>query len=120
MTVGVPYTPRYWKLLNYFRAVSMTVGLPYTPRYWELFRKRTQLPVWEYKEKFIDIMNKNQVMVLVGETGSGKTTQVSGISGEQSHSLLFTAKFPELLKLRFLSPELYFSHLVLIIFCFKS
>ena len=52
------------------------VGLPYTPRYWELFRKRSQLPVWEYKDKFIDTMNKNQVMVLVGETGSGKTTQV--------------------------------------------
>ncbi len=53
-------------------------GLPYTPRHQELWKKRTQLPVWEYKDKFLDILNKNQVMVLVGETGSGKTTQVRG------------------------------------------
>ena len=32
--------------------------------------------MWEYKEKFIDTLNKNQVLVLVGETGSGKTTQI--------------------------------------------
>lgn len=51
-------------------------GLPFTPKYWELYRKRTNLPVWEYKEKFIDTLNKNQVLVLVGETGSGKTTQI--------------------------------------------
>jgi len=51
-------------------------GLPYTPRYQMLFAKRSQLPVWEYKEKFLEIMNKNQIMVLVGETGSGKTTQI--------------------------------------------
>lgn len=51
-------------------------GLPFTPHYYELLRKRTQLPVWEYKEKFIDIVNKHQTLVLVGETGSGKTTQI--------------------------------------------
>ena len=56
---------------NYF------AGLPFTPKYWELYRKRTTLPVWEYKDKFIDTLNKNQCLVLVGETGSGKTTQVS-------------------------------------------
>ena len=56
--------------------VSFFSGLPFTPRYHELFKKRINLPVWEYKEKFIDILNKNQIMVLVGETGSGKTTQV--------------------------------------------
>ena len=52
-------------------------GLPFSPKYWELYRKRTGLPVWEYKDKFIDTLNKNQGLVLVGETGSGKTTQVS-------------------------------------------
>jgi pre-mRNA-splicing factor ATP-dependent RNA helicase DHX15/PRP43 len=51
-------------------------GLPFTPRYWELYRKRTALPVWEYKDRFIDTLNKNQCLVLVGETGSGKTTQI--------------------------------------------
>ena len=52
------------------------LGLPYTPRYHNLLQKRIQLPVWEYREKFIEIVNANQFLVLVGETGSGKTTQI--------------------------------------------
>ena len=51
-------------------------GLPYTPRYFELFKKRIQLPVWEYQEKFLDLLSKHQTICLVGETGSGKTTQI--------------------------------------------
>jgi len=34
------------------------------------------LPVWEYKEKFMQLLRDNQTIVLVGETGSGKTTQI--------------------------------------------
>ena len=51
-------------------------GLPFTPRYHQLLQKRIQLPVWEYRDKFIEVLNGSQFMVLVGETGSGKTTQV--------------------------------------------
>lgn len=51
-------------------------GLPYTPRYYQLFRKRIGLPVFEYKDKFLELMDKYQSIVLVGETGSGKTTQI--------------------------------------------
>ncbi|XP_053203203.1 putative pre-mRNA-splicing factor ATP-dependent RNA helicase PRP1 isoform X2 [Panonychus citri] len=50
--------------------------LPYSQKYYEIFRKRIQLPVWEYKQKFFDLLDKNQILVLVGETGSGKTTQI--------------------------------------------
>ena len=53
-----------------------STGLPYTPRYFELFRKRIQLPVWEYQDKFLEILSKHQCICLVGETGSGKTTQI--------------------------------------------
>ena len=52
-------------------------GLPFSPRYFELFRKRVQLPVWEYQEKFLDLLARHQTICLVGETGSGKTTQAS-------------------------------------------
>ena len=52
------------------------LGLPFTPHYHTLLKKRTTLPVWEYKEKFIETINTHQTLVLVGETGSGKTTQV--------------------------------------------
>jgi len=51
-------------------------GLPYTPRYFELFRKRIGLPVWEYQDKFLELLSKHQSICLVGETGSGKTTQI--------------------------------------------
>ncbi|CAF4506891.1 unnamed protein product, partial [Rotaria sp. Silwood2] len=48
----------------------------YSHQYYELYKKRRQLPVWEYKEAFMSILHKNQVTVLVSETGSGKTTQI--------------------------------------------
>lgn len=40
-------------------------GTPFTPRYWELWRKRTQLPVWDYREKFMEILNNHQTLTLV-------------------------------------------------------
>ncbi len=54
----------------------MFKGHQYTQKYYEIFRKRIQLPVWEYKEQFFKVLTDNQVTVLVGETGSGKTTQI--------------------------------------------
>jgi len=51
-------------------------GMVYTPRFMELLKKRKGLPVWEYKDKFMDLLQKHQCIVLVGETGSGKTTQI--------------------------------------------
>ena len=45
-------------------------------RYYEIYRKRIGLPVWEYRDKFFDLLANNQTIVLVGETGSGKTTQI--------------------------------------------
>ncbi|XP_065828061.1 putative pre-mRNA-splicing factor ATP-dependent RNA helicase PRP1 isoform X2 [Oscarella lobularis] len=49
---------------------------PYSHRFYEILGKRTKLPVWEHREQFMLSMAKNQTMVLVGETGSGKTTQI--------------------------------------------
>ncbi|KAI3413612.1 Pre-mRNA-splicing factor ATP-dependent RNA helicase ddx-15 [Globodera pallida] len=51
-------------------------GRPYSQRFWDLLKKRMGLPVWEYREKFLDLLNKTQCITLVGETGSGKTTQI--------------------------------------------
>lgn len=38
--------------------------------------KRKTLPVYEYRQIFLDAVKEHQVMVVVGETGSGKTTQL--------------------------------------------
>eukprot|EP01119_Soliformovum_irregulare_P005784 TRINITY_DN1752_c0_g2_i1.p1 TRINITY_DN1752_c0_g2~~TRINITY_DN1752_c0_g2_i1.p1 ORF type:complete len:419 (-),score=110.75 TRINITY_DN1752_c0_g2_i1:916-2172(-) len=51
-------------------------GKPYSNRYFEILEKRKQLPVWEQKDDFLRLVRNNQVIVLVGETGSGKTTQI--------------------------------------------
>lgn len=48
----------------------------YSRKYFELLEKRKQLPVYEYKEKFWDMLDNHNTIVLVGETGSGKTTQI--------------------------------------------
>jgi pre-mRNA-splicing factor ATP-dependent RNA helicase DHX15/PRP43 len=48
----------------------------YSQQYFDLLKSRRQLPVWEYKDVFMTSLEKNQVTVLVGETGSGKTTQI--------------------------------------------
>jgi HrpA-like RNA helicase len=37
---------------------------------------RKKLPAHDAKEKLVSLMSKNQVIILVGETGSGKTTQI--------------------------------------------
>ncbi|CAL2036262.1 unnamed protein product [Caenorhabditis brenneri] len=49
---------------------------PFSNRYWTIWEKRSGLPVWEYKEKFMELLRNNQCITLVGETGSGKTTQI--------------------------------------------
>ncbi|KAJ8748660.1 hypothetical protein K2173_008105 [Erythroxylum novogranatense] len=51
-------------------------GRAYSQRYYEILQKRTTLPVWLQKDEFLEVLRKNQVIVLVGETGSGKTTQI--------------------------------------------
>eukprot|EP00731_Ephydatia_muelleri_P034453 Em0060g11a len=39
-------------------------------------RSGKSLPVWDYYNDFMDLVKKKQCVVLVGETGSGKTTQI--------------------------------------------
>ncbi|KAF7120576.1 hypothetical protein RHSIM_Rhsim13G0002600 [Rhododendron simsii] len=51
-------------------------GRPYSQRYYEILEKRRTLPVWHQKEEFFQALKANQTLILVGETGSGKTTQI--------------------------------------------
>ncbi|XP_068136975.1 ATP-dependent DNA/RNA helicase DHX36 [Hyperolius riggenbachi] len=47
------------------------------PRYLEMQRFREQLPSYRMKEEIIKVINASQVTVISGETGCGKTTQVT-------------------------------------------
>ncbi|KRX23137.1 putative pre-mRNA-splicing factor ATP-dependent RNA helicase DHX15 [Trichinella nelsoni] len=51
-------------------------GLPNSENYFQLLEKRKHLPIFEYHDKFMEMLRQNQILVLVGETGSGKTTQI--------------------------------------------
>ncbi|KAM7502545.1 hypothetical protein LguiB_001449 [Lonicera macranthoides] len=51
-------------------------GRPYSQRYYEILEVRKNLPVWHQKEEFLKVLKQNQTLILVGETGSGKTTQI--------------------------------------------
>jgi HrpA-like RNA helicase len=43
--------------------------------------RQKKLPVYDKMQEFLDVFQKNQVMVLVGPTGSGKTTQIPQFVG---------------------------------------
>lgn len=39
-------------------------------------KKRSDLPITAYREEILEIMKHNQVLIISGETGCGKSTQV--------------------------------------------
>lgn len=55
--------------------VNPLTMLPYSARYYEILDQRKKLPAWDARKNFIKLVKRNQCLVLVGETGSGKTTQ---------------------------------------------
>jgi pre-mRNA-splicing factor ATP-dependent RNA helicase DHX15/PRP43 len=57
-------------------ALNPYTGSAYTRNYYSLLEHRMNLPSWEYREKFMELLDANQCITLVGETGSGKTTQI--------------------------------------------
>lgn len=51
-------------------------GVSYSQRYKKLFEQRSQLPAFKSKKKFLDLLSKDDIVIVKGETGSGKTTQI--------------------------------------------
>ncbi len=51
-------------------------GTPYSKRYFDILGVRKQLPVWQFLDKLEKEVASHQVVIIEGETGSGKTTQV--------------------------------------------
>ncbi|OLN86335.1 ATP-dependent RNA helicase DHX29 [Colletotrichum chlorophyti] len=47
-----------------------------TPRYHTMLQSRMQLPMWNFKQQVTDAVEREQVVIICGETGCGKSTQV--------------------------------------------
>ncbi|CAA7263822.1 unnamed protein product [Cyclocybe aegerita] len=49
---------------------------PHSAQYKKILAARRKLPVFTQMDEFLKIFSENQIIVMVGETGSGKTTQI--------------------------------------------
>ncbi|KAJ7119817.1 P-loop containing nucleoside triphosphate hydrolase protein [Mycena epipterygia] len=49
---------------------------PHTAQYKKILEARKKLPVYAQMDDFFKVFTDNQIIVMVGETGSGKTTQI--------------------------------------------
>ncbi|TFK79631.1 P-loop containing nucleoside triphosphate hydrolase protein [Polyporus arcularius HHB13444] len=49
---------------------------PHSPQYKKILEARKKLPVFGQMDEFLKMFTENQIIVMVGETGSGKTTQI--------------------------------------------
>ncbi|KAL0941156.1 pre-mRNA splicing factor ATP-dependent RNA helicase prp43 [Colletotrichum truncatum] len=51
-------------------------GRPHSQKYFQILQSRRDLPVHKQRQEFLDKYHSTQILVFVGETGSGKTTQI--------------------------------------------
>ena len=63
------------------------VELPLT-KFEKIKAGRKKLPVFPYREEFLAAVKEHQILILVGETGSGKTTQIPQYLHEVGYSEL--------------------------------
>jgi pre-mRNA-splicing factor ATP-dependent RNA helicase DHX15/PRP43 len=57
-------------------SINPWTGIPYSDRYKSILETRLKLPVYQFKDKLLKAVEENQIVVVEGETGSGKTTQI--------------------------------------------
>jgi pre-mRNA-splicing factor ATP-dependent RNA helicase DHX15/PRP43 len=57
-------------------SINPYTGYVYSQRYYDILSKRKQLPVYEFKAELLQNIKEHQSIVVEGETGSGKTTQI--------------------------------------------
>ena len=56
--------------------INKFTGQIYSDDYYKLLKKRMNLPVWSSRKQILELVEKNRIVIIQGETGSGKTTQI--------------------------------------------
>lgn len=51
-------------------------SLPQFEKLLKVQRDRESLPIWQYKDRIVEAIRDNQVVIVAGDTGCGKSTQV--------------------------------------------
>eukprot|EP00397_Hematodinium_sp_SG-2012_P017003 GEMP01017366.1.p1 GENE.GEMP01017366.1~~GEMP01017366.1.p1 ORF type:complete len:831 (+),score=172.71 GEMP01017366.1:30-2495(+) len=79
-TMGAATTVTVCSMINSVASVTADsinplTGQPYSARYFQILEKRKCLPCADARKSFLKLVKRNQAVILVGETGSGKTTQ---------------------------------------------
>lgn len=64
------------KVGDMFQQINPWTGEEYSDKYQILLKQRRNLPVYQFKEDLLSAVKNNQVVVVEGETGSGKSTQI--------------------------------------------
>jgi len=62
---------------DYNAKINALNGKEFSKRYHDILTLRKKLPVWQFLDQLNKYVQENQVIIVEGETGSGKTTQVS-------------------------------------------
>lgn len=57
-------------------SINPLTARPFSARYYEILEKRKQLPVYSFLDELLKAVKSHQTVVVEGETGSGKTTQI--------------------------------------------
>ncbi|KAI0407761.1 helicase associated domain-containing protein [Xylaria palmicola] len=58
-----------------------------TPRFQAMLQSRMQLPMWQFRQHVLETVEREQVVIVCGETGCGKSTQVPSFLLEHQLSL---------------------------------
>ena len=52
-----------------------------------ILEQRCSLPIYKLKDELVRAINENQILIVVGETGSGKTTQMTQYIAEAGFAM---------------------------------
>ncbi|KAK4442660.1 ATP-dependent RNA helicase DHX29 [Podospora aff. communis PSN243] len=63
-----PFGPEYYQ--------NIWIQKYNSPRFQHMLHSRAQLPMWQFRQQVVDTVEREQVVIICGETGCGKSTQV--------------------------------------------